>query len=121
MLDTNIRLRAVRRDELRVGAKDRPRNPEKRSRRASASSYCEDCGCVDIHCDLLESVYSVLLDRAVKKRQRKPIIEKPKASAHNPFFKRTPRKTQPWVEVVLVGTKRRGHFFNDTATTEIQS
>src|SRR6266566_8935437 len=121
MLDTNTRLRAVRRDELRVGAKDRPRNPEKRSHRASASSYCEDCGCVGIHCDLLESVYSVLLNRAVKKRQRKPIIEKTKASAHNPFFKRTPRKTQPWVEVVLVGTKRREQVLHIVAPTEIQS
>src|SRR6266567_3750424 len=105
MLDTDIRLRAVRRNELRVGANDRLRNSRKRNNSATTSGCAEDGGCVYISSNLLECPHAVLLDRAVEKCQRQPIIEQPKASAHNPFFRGTPSQAETRTEVVLVGTK----------------
>src|SRR5438128_12155431 len=105
MLDTDVGLRAVRRRELRVGAKDRGSDPRCGSDSTTTSGCREHAGRVSIGSNLLEGLHPVFLDRAVEKRQRQAVIEKPKAGAHNPFLRGTPSQADPWTEVILVGTE----------------
>src|SRR5437899_12806622 len=121
MLDTHIRLRAVRGDELRVGAEDGRSDSDDRCESVTAAGRCKDAGRVCIVSNLLEGLYSVFLNRAVEKRQRQPVIEKPKAGTHDPFLRGTPSQAQPWIDVVFVGTKRRRQMLRIVSPTDVQS
>src|SRR5439155_26045972 len=69
-LDTDVGLHAVRRDKARVGAKDRWRDARNRSENAPATCRREDLRSISIGCDLLKTLCSILLDRAVQKSER---------------------------------------------------
>src|SRR5260370_33946760 len=107
MLNTHIRLRAVRSNELRLGAKDRRSDSGNGSESATTPGCLEHGAGLCIGGDLLEGLHSILLDCAIEKGQRQPIIGKTKAGADHPFFRRAPSQGEPQTEVIRVSTAWR--------------
>src|SRR5258708_6126463 len=105
MLDTHISLRAVRSYKLRVGAKDRLSNSGNRNEGATTTGCCEHAGRIRVGSNLLKRLHTILLDCAVEKGQRQPIIQKTKTGAHNPLFRRAPSQAEPRTEVVRVSAE----------------
>src|SRR2546430_5502150 len=82
MLDTNVHLHTVRHNKAWVGSIDRRSHPGKWSGCAPATCRCENLCCPRIGCHLLIGLCAIFLYGAVQKRQRQPVIKKPKPAAH---------------------------------------
>src|SRR6267143_842949 len=106
MLDTDIRLLAVRRNKLWVSAKDRRSNASKGSECATPSSCCEHCGRLCIRNHLFECLHAVLLSSTVQKGEWQAVVIKADAGAYHPFLRRAPGQAKSRTKVVFVGWKR---------------
>src|SRR5262245_7281800 len=83
--NTDIRLRAVGRDKVRVGAKDRRRDAREWCGKASAPRRGKHSRRIFPGRYLLKGLRAVFLDSAVKIRERQPVIEQSESCSHHPL------------------------------------
>src|SRR5215475_6033652 len=83
--NTDIRLRAVGRDKVRVGAKDRRRDAGEWGGKAPAPRHGKHSSRIFPGRYLLKGPRAVFLYCAVKIRERQPVIEQSESGAHYPL------------------------------------